>query len=478
MIRKDHSIYSFFQNKFGFHFDENKRQRLEHLLASRMKKYGLTNEKDYLKLLCSKGGDSESQFMIAAFTVGETYFFRNSYHWKALKQKILPEIIKRKLSCDDKSIRIWSAACSSGEESYSIAIVISESIPFFQNWNIEILATDINESSLSKAKKGRYTENAFRETPDDYKKKYFSKSKGDYKIQKQFKQMITFEQLNLIHSNGFPKHYSCFDIIFCRNALMYFSPEIATNIVSAMYNALNNDGYLFLGHTEGPLTKSFNFKPLSFYNSFVYQKQGVLSTQYRSKSVKKKYEPQELKIQKKSSFNDYDYRKNQIFENSIPVRQKNYFAEALHLFSIGKIGDAQHMLNQNNENQTLYSLLLVGLIYIHKKDLNAAQVIYDEALLIYDLTPETHMLGAMIHEETNNFSDAINGCRNAIFLDQNFFYPHLRLGEIYRKLGDQEKMQKSFNNALRILHVDNSDRLKLFCAGYDKEFLEDYLKSI
>jgi chemotaxis protein methyltransferase CheR len=476
MKRIDNSIYSFFQNKFGFHFDEDKRLRLEHLLLSRMKKYGLTNDKDYLKLLCSKGGDNESQFLIAAFTVGETYFFRNSNHWKALKNKILPEIIKRKLNCDDKSIRIWSAACSSGEESYTIAIVIRETIPFYQNWNIEILATDINELSLSKAKNGKFTENAFRETPDEYKKKYFSKTKGAYKIHKQLKQMITFEQFNLICNNGFPKQYSCFDIIFCRNALMYFSPEIALSVVSAMYNALNHDGYLFLGHTEGPLTKNVNLKPLSFCNAFVYQKQDVPSTKFQARSKKRSPLPQKLNKQKNCPV--VYLRNNQINENPIPVRQKNYFAEALHLFSIGKINEAQHMLNQNNENQNLYSLILVGLIYIHKKDLNAAQVIFEEARLIYDLTPETHMLGAMIHEEMNNISDAINGCRNAIFLDQNFFYPHLRLGEIYRKLGDQKKKQKSFSNALRVLNVDNSDRIKLFCAGYNKEFLEDYLKSI
>jgi chemotaxis protein methyltransferase CheR len=476
MNKIDNTIYSFFQNKFGFHFDEDKKNRLERLLTIRMKKNGLTNEQDYLKLLCSKSGDSERQFMIAAFTVGETYFFRNSYHWKALKNKILPQIIKRKLHCDNKSLRIWSAACSSGEESYTIAMVISENIPFYQNWQIEILATDINESSLTKARTGRYTENAFRETPDDYKEKFFSRTKGGYEVHNKYKQMIRFEQFNLIRKDCFPKHYSCFDIIFCRNVLMYFSSAIATNIVSSMYNALNNDGYLFLGHTEGPLTKKFNFKPLSFYNSFVYQKKGVPSTQCRSDIDKKNYISQEVNLKKNRPLTCLKYSQPKKYPES--VRQKNYFAEALHLFNTGKINAAQDMLNRNNQNQTLYSLLLVGLIYIHKKDFNAAQVIFEEARLLYNLTPETHMLGAMIHEETRNFSDAINGCRNAIFLDQDFFYPHFRLGEIYRQLGDQEKMQKSFNNALRVLHVDKAERLKLFCAGYHKDFLKDYLKSI
>jgi len=476
MKQTNDNIYSFFQNKFGFHFDEDKKKRLAYLLASRMKKNGLTNERDYLDLICSHAGKSERQFMVAAFTVGETYFLRNSYHWKALKNKILPEIIKRKLHRDDKSLRIWSAGCSSGEESYTIAIVISEALSYYQKWNIDILATDINESSLNHAKKGIYTENAFRETSDDFKNKYFSKVKGKYKIRKNYQQMITFEQLNLINNNGFPIHYSCFDIIFCRNVLMYFSSKISASIMHFMFNALNDDGYLFLGHTEGPITKDFNLKPLSFYNSIVYQKQREVPSQLRPEPPKTTHLQQGKKIDLNRAIKTV--KKDHIKDLPTNLMSQNYFSEALDLYSIGKIDEAQNMLNKHNKNQTLYSLLLVGLIYLQKKDLHAAQVIFKEAQLIYDLTPETHMLGAMIHEEMNNISEAINGCRNAIFLDQAFFSPHFRLGEIYRKLGDREKMQKSFNNALRFLHLESSDRLKLFCVGYNKEYLEDYLKSI
>jgi chemotaxis protein methyltransferase CheR len=470
------TIFSFFQNNYGFHLDEDKKNHLKRLLAYRLKKNGLTNEKDYLNLICSRRGKIERQFMIAAFTVGETYFYRNNSHWKALKNKIFPDILEKKRQRNDNTLRIWSAACSSGEECYTIAIVISESIAYYQNWNIEILATDINEDSLNHAKNGIYTENSFREVHDDFKKRYFVKSKGKFKIKKQYKEMVTFEPFNLITQNGFPKHYSNFDMIFCRNVLMYFSPEIAQNIMGSLFNALNDDGYMLLGHTEGPITKGFHLKPISLYNSIVYQKQRPKTSHLRIETskinclqhVKKISQKYPLKIENKLQ------RKKLL----APICPKNYFAEALDLYCVGKIDDAQQVLNKHNENQTLNSLLLVGLIYIQKRNLNAAQVIYKEAQLIYDLTPETHMFGAMIHEEMNNLSEAINGCRSAIFLDQIFFYPHFRLGEIYRKLGDQEKMIKSFNNALKSLHLDHSNRLKLFCVGYSKDFLEDYLNNI
>jgi chemotaxis protein methyltransferase CheR len=477
MKHTGHMIFSFFQNTFGFHLDEDKKKHLKRLLTSRIKKNGLTNEKDYLDLICSQGGKSERQFMIAAFTVGETYFYRNTNHWEALKHKIIPEIMKKKRQSSDKTLRIWSAACSSGEESYTIAIVVSESLSCYQTWDIDILATDINEASLNHARKGIYTENSFRDVCDDFKEKYFLKRKGKYKIQSHYKKMITFEPFNLINQNGFPKHYSNFDIIFCRNVLMYFSPEIAKNIMGNLYHTLNDDGYLLLGHTEGPITKDFQLKPLSFYNSIVYQKkctgeniQSQLEPPKRNPlhQVKKINENHHTKIENKQP------RK----QLSTPVRPKNYYAAALDLYSVGRIDDAQQMLNKHNENQTLSSLLLVGLIYIHKKNINAAQVIFKEAQLIYDLTPETQMFGAMIHEEMNNLQEAINGCRRAIFLDPNFFFPHFRLGEIYRQLGDQEKMKKSFKNALKNLYLDNSDRLKLFCLGFSKDFLADYLKSI
>jgi len=476
MKQNSQTILSFFQNKYGFHFDDEKKKRLDYLLANRIKKMGMTNERQYFDYICSKRGKHESQFMVAAFTVGETYFLRNSSHWKALKHKILPEILKRKLQRNEKSLRIWSAGCSSGEESYTIAILLSEHIPYYHTWSIDILATDINESSLKHAKKGIYTENAFRESSDDFKSKFFSQYKGKYRIQNHFRKMITFEQLNLITDNGFPKHYSCFDIIFCRNVLMYFSPKIASDIMSAMFNALNINGYIFLGHTEGPITNNFNFKPLSLYNSIVYQKQNISSAPCRIERSRKNNLQQAQKINRSNSLNSLNT--NQRIKTCVNNSQKNYYDEALHLFSIGKIDDAQAVLNKHNENQNLYCLLLVGLIYIQKRDFQSAQVIFKEAQLIHDLTPETYMLGAMIHEEMNLFPEAINGCRNAIFLDQTFFYPHFRLVEIYRIMGDHEKMQKSVNNALKILPVENSDRLKLFCVGYNKEFLEDYLKSI
>jgi len=476
MKQVDNTTLSFFTDKFGFHFDEDKKKRLKYLLESRKKKIGLTTDKDYLEFICSHGGKRECQYIINAFTVGETYFFRNKYQWKALKNEILPEIIKRKHPCDNPYIRIWSAGCSTGEESYSIAIIINEYLSCYHSWQIEILATDLNESSLDYAQKGIYTENAFRETPDDLKNKYFSRSKGKYKIRNNFKKLITFEQLNLIADNGFPKHYVSFDIIFCRNVLIYFSPEIAKKTVHNMYNALNNDAYLFLGHTEGLIAKEFNLKPLSFDNAIIYQKQAARSTHLRTKPFKMNYLKQEKKICPRIS--DTLLKNNYIKEKPIKPVQTNNYDEALKLFNIGKIDDAQNMLNNNNENQTLYSLILIGLIFIQKSDIHAAQIIFNEAQLIYDLTPETYMLGAIIHEEENNMSEAITGCHNAIFLDQTFFYPHFRLGEIYRKIGEQEKMKKSFNNALKYILVDNSDRLKLFCAGYSIEFLEDYIKSI
>ena len=476
MKQIDNNILSFFTNRFGFHFDEDKKNHLKYLLNNRKKKIGLINDKEYLKFICSHGGKDECQYLINAFTVGETYFFRNKYQWKALKSKIFPEIIKRKLNNNDLSLRIWSAGCSTGEESYSLAIIITEIISYYQSWKIEILATDLNESSLDYAKKGVYTENAFRDTPDNIKNKYFSKRRGKYKIQSSFKKMITFEQLNLISNTGYPKHYASFDIIFCRNVLIYFSNEIAKKTLRYMYNALNNDGYIFLGHTEGLIAKDFNLKPLSFENSIIYQKQDVKFSQFQPETFKKNFIEQEKII--KQRIPAKPQKNNHKSETPSKSDLNNTYDSALQLFNLGKIDDAQKMLNKHNENQSLYSLLLVGLIYIQKKDIHAAQVILKETQLIYDLTPETHMFGARIHEAENKISEAITGCHNAIFLDQSFFYPHFRLGEIYRKLGEQGKMKRSFNNALKNLHIDNSERFKLFCAGYSTEFLEDYIKSI
>lgn len=193
-------------------------------------------------------------------TINVSEFFRNSSRWQVLENKVLPLLLSGK-----KRIKIWSAACSTGDEPYTLAMLLSQYTDLNQ---VEILATDIDDRILARAKEGIYTERALKEVPSQLKKKFFTYTDHLYYIDEALKKTITFKKHNLL-SDPFPTD---FDLIVCRNVLIYFTEEAKTNLYPKFSHALKGNGVFFVGSTEQIFNpEKFNFKVL---DTFFYQKNG------------------------------------------------------------------------------------------------------------------------------------------------------------------------------------------------------------
>lgn len=255
----------------GIDFQPDKSFLLENRLRKRMQQCGIpTYIKYYYYLTNGLSGSQELITLVDSITINETNFFRNRPQFDLLETLILPELIAKKKQGGDKRLRIWSAGCSSGQEPYSIAITLLENIAFVDLWDIKILASDISLSILEVAEAGRYLEPQLRGLEQHHQDKYFLKnSNGEYIINERVKKLVTFDYHNLKHDNGLRG----FDIIFCRNVMIYFDQAGCSSLVSRFASSLTLGGYLFIGHAETLKGLSTRFKMICHNKGIAYCKE-------------------------------------------------------------------------------------------------------------------------------------------------------------------------------------------------------------
>lgn len=243
---------------------------IERRLNRRVSVNCLKNFREYYRLLLyDRKRDEELQEVIDILTVNETYFFRGDPQLKAFSEEVLPIIRKRNMS--KKRINIWSAPCSTGEEPYTLAMLILED-GGFNGWDINILGSDISQRVIKSARVGDYKRTSFRTTKPYYIHKYFSSEPGsDYRISDRVKVFVNFNILNLIDSykTGFVNKM---DIIFCRNLLIYFGQRAREKVTENIYKVLVRGGYLLLGASESLMNVTTRFKMVHLKNDIVYQK--------------------------------------------------------------------------------------------------------------------------------------------------------------------------------------------------------------
>ncbi|MFA4917985.1 MAG: protein-glutamate O-methyltransferase CheR [Thermodesulfovibrionales bacterium] len=253
----------------GIYFDDDMRYLLEKRLSRRVKHHHFNKFRDYFRyLLYDKNRDEELISIVDILTVNETYFFREQNQLKTFSEEILPEL--RETNKDKRKLRIWSAGCSTGEEPYTIAMLILE-MGLFYNWNIEITGSDINQRVLQVARSGLYRKNSFRTTDRCFLKKYFSEEDSLCRITDAVKKHVNFNHLNLLDPFKV-KLVGPMDAIFCRNVLIYFDHLSRRRVIEIFYDRLSEGGYLLLGHAESLMNISTAFTLRHFKYDMVYQK--------------------------------------------------------------------------------------------------------------------------------------------------------------------------------------------------------------
>jgi chemotaxis protein methyltransferase CheR len=254
------------------YFAENKKYIIENRLIKRMRDLGVKSYRDYFYLVKYDMSHKEFNQLMNLITTNETSFFRNPPQLKAFAKEVLPLVRAEKEAAGKKQIRIWSAGCSTGEEPYTLAMILKEEIPELDSWNVEILANDISEQVLYSARKGIYSEMTLRSTDKYIVQKYFTREPEGYKISEDIKKLVKLSHGNLSDTHKLSM-FRDIDIVFCRNVMIYFSDEVKKNIVRQFYNSLVQGGYLFIGHSESLHGISKAFKLSYFKNALVYKKE-------------------------------------------------------------------------------------------------------------------------------------------------------------------------------------------------------------
>ena len=267
-------IRDFIYEQSGLFFADHKKYLLHNRLTKRAAELGLNSFKEYYYFLrYDPRRNEELAALFDAITTNETYFFRNEPQLEAFKQ-VAGEMIKRKQESGMSPFRIWSAGCSTGEEPYTLAIMLHELLNGqVQKWNLNILATDISRSVMEAARQGHYAGYATRNLTQEHLEKYFTVIQmGRHKINDEIKRIVLFQHLNL---NDIPHSLirNRYDIIFCRNVTIYFHLDMKKRLVKQFYDALNPGGYLFIGHAESLHGVSDAFKLVHFERAMAYMKE-------------------------------------------------------------------------------------------------------------------------------------------------------------------------------------------------------------
>ena len=258
-------------NHCGIYFDDDSKYLLEKRLARRLTVHSLPSFRDYYHFIkYNRKKDQEMMDIMDVLTTNETYFFREAYQLKAFTDEIVPELLKVKSSRGDRSLRIWSAGCSTGEEPYTIAMLML-GIKELKGWEIEIIGTDISQRVLQLARRGIYGKSSFRATDEYYLNRFFQEQDDGFKINDEVRALVNISHLNLFDTHRMIM-LGQMDLIFCRNVIIYFDIAAKKRVVESFHASLCNGGFLLLGHSESLMNITTMFSLRHFKNDMIYQK--------------------------------------------------------------------------------------------------------------------------------------------------------------------------------------------------------------
>ena len=260
---------SMFYRKTGIYFEDSKRYFVDKRLKDRMKQTGHTLFKSYFTFMRFQASGDELQSLVNAMTVNETYFFREEYQFETMCRHLMDELDNMRPAGED--LRIWSVPSSTGEEPYSIAIYLLEYLKGLEHRDVEIVSSDIDTSVLEHAKRGIYSKRSVQNIPLTMRQRYFTQHGNEFHLCSDIKDSVTLCLANILGAEV-PGRFRSFDLIYCRNLLIYFDDDSRRRAAQVLYDALKPGGYIFLGHSESMSRICSLFKVKKFGDVIVYQK--------------------------------------------------------------------------------------------------------------------------------------------------------------------------------------------------------------
>lgn len=448
----------------GLHFPRERWTDLQRGLAGAADEFGFDDVEACVGWLLS-GVPTKAQLQVLAghLTIGETYFFRDKQILEALAENILPELIRTRRGREQR-LRIWSAGCCTGEEPYSIAMLLDRLIPYPKEWNVTILATDINPAFLRKAAEGVFGEWSFRETPDWVRERYFKRTKnGRFEILPHIRKRVTFTYLNFADDvyPSLTNNTNAMDVIFCRNVLMYFSPAWVKKVVQNFHRALVNGGWLIVGPAETSISLFPQFKAMTFAGAVLYHKsEGAESQMSIAGSSGSLFDPlPDTWRMPPPALSPDPYIHIQDEGRSFPLEDAqpetpaavaNEPAQPLKAASV-----AAHPSNQDERD----ALCRTARFYANQGQLTEAIAWCEKAIAADKLNPATHYLLATIRQEQGESEAAAQSLTRALYLDPDFVLAHFALGNLHLSQGRHREARRHFDNAQALLHTHPQDEI-------------------
>lgn len=476
------NIRKFLHAKLGMEFSEKRKEELFSKLSNAASDFSFNDTNKFIEWLLKQAmNDAQTKLLARSLTIGETYFFREKKALDYVKQVFLPELISDRKG-KIQQLRIWSAGCATGEEAYTLAILLQQTLPDIKKWDITIYATDINSEYLNKARKGIYSQWSFRQTPESVKNKYFKKlGENRYQICDSIKNMVNFSFLNLVGESAPLSHAqtSNCDIILCRNVLIYFSLQSAGLVISRFYKSLNENGLLVVSPVETSIVHDSKFSPVLYgKNTFfrkltdekLIQKRGTSKkipiTTFKQKVFKTvaPEKPAEKKYDGNRQRSNPVYKKSAELRNNIEqsTQKQNDFAKALEKYELGDLDETEkilvHLVNKKSGNKEREYLLLAK-VYAGKNKLDDSVKWCKNTIGVNKVNVEAHYLLSTIHYEQGKTEEAIQSLNNTLFLNPDFVIAHFLLGNIHLKLGNEKVGSKHFENAKKCLSKIDTNTL-------------------
>ncbi len=409
--------------------DEDFATRIGRRIAARE----LRNCAAYLQLLRSDVGQgSEWDALVGEITIGETYFFRQSEHFDLLRTTIIPDTLRRNAS--SRTLRIWSAGCATGAEPYSISLVLHRDFhDQLQNWDVNILATDINVQFLAQARTGRFGEWALRHLPDTIRQCCFRRTGPMWELLPEYRRFVDFRQLNLATDGLFPGIGSAsLDVIMCRNVMIYFSEEKVRRMAQSFHDSLAPGGWLLVGHAEPSYINFPQFEVFAGNGTTAYRKSA-------SVMAPTPWQP----VTAWPLLPGYQATKTtpptSTARRQVPAAAAEFVPRAL--------------------APSIQSRIDAALVFADQGDWDNAGKVCRQVIEQTPLNVAGHFILGLVAEHTGDPALAEASFRKAIYLDREFALAHYHLGLILHKTGNIPLARKSFQNTIESLRLVSPDEL-------------------
>lgn len=429
----------------GLHFAGPRLADLQRGVAAAAAELGLADAASYARRLLATAPDTaQLQLLARHLTVGETYFFRDPQVLDALSGHVLAGLVRARRG-RDQQLRIWSAGCASGEEAYSLAILLHQLLPDLADWRVTITATDINPQALQKAAAAIYGEWSFRAVPPAFKDAHFERRPdGRYALAPQIRNMVHFEYLNLVEDvyPSLATDTNAMDLVFCRNVLMYFTPAQIRGVIGRLHKALVDGGWLVVSPSETSQALFGRFAQVNFPGAVLYRKQAEAVAQPRPAPP--------ASPAKGSAAHGRPVKRPPPAVQPAPLPPA---AVGERLCAQGRYAEAEDLLARSVEggpaDPRVFSLLARAVA--NQGHLDQALAWCDRWVSCAKLDPAAHYLRAVVLVERGEMEQARASLQRTTFLAPEFVLAHFALGNLARRTGHDAEALRHFGNTRRLL---------------------------